>query len=60
MERRFVGVTDLAEYLGLNTNTLRYWIWQRRIPFHKLGRLIRFDLKEIEAWVIKTKVKEIT
>jgi hypothetical protein len=29
---------------------------QRKIPFVKIGRLVRFDLPEIEAWIAERKV----
>ena len=59
MDKRFIGTEDLAEYLGVNINTLRSWIWQRQIPFCKMGRLVRFDLREIEDWLRERKVEII-
>lgn len=60
MDRRFVGIEDLAQYLDISTNTIRSWIWQREIPYFKMGRLVRFDLKEIEGWLKDKKVEEIS
>ena len=51
MERRFIAKEEFAEYLGVSVETVRAWVWQRRIPYVKVGRLVRFDLKEIEAWL---------
>jgi len=60
MNRRFIGINDLAEYLGLNINTIRSWVWQRKIPCCKMGRLVRFDLKEIDIWLKEHKIKQIS
>jgi len=51
MEKRFIGVEELATYLDISVNTIYFWIYQRKIPYHKIGRLVRFDLREIENWI---------
>lgn len=58
-EKRFIGVKELAEYLDVSANTLRSWIRQRQIPYHKIGRLVKFDLRRIESWVKEREVKPI-
>lgn len=55
--RRFLGVKDLAEHLGVPINTLRSWVWMRRIPYIKLGRTVKFDLQDIEEWIRDRKVE---
>jgi len=32
---------------------------QRRIPFVKMGRLTKFDLKEIDAWIERNSVQPV-
>jgi len=59
MERRFIGPQQLGEYLGISVRTIRYWITMRKIPYFKMGRHVRFDLKEVEAWSKERRVKEI-
>ncbi len=51
MEKRFIGINDCAEYLGLTRGTLYVWVCHRKIPYLKMGRLVKFDLKVIEKWV---------
>ena len=51
MERRFIGVKDLAVYIGMSENTIREWVKYGKIPFSKLGRAVRFDLHRIEPWL---------
>lgn len=60
MDRRFVAIEDLAQYLSLTKGTLYVWVSQRRIPYLKMGGALRFDLKEIENWLKDKRIKEIT
>jgi excisionase family DNA binding protein len=60
MEKRFIGPQELAQYLGLSLETVRAWTWQRKIPFHKFGRLVKFDLREIESWAQENRVEKIS
>ena len=57
VERRFLNTKELSEYLGISINTIRSWIWTRQIPYHKLGRLVKFDLRKIETWLKEREVK---
>jgi len=42
---------DAARYLAVTESAVRKWIYQRRIPIVKLGRLTRIRGIDIEAWV---------
>lgn len=44
-----------AEFLGIKINTLYVMKSQGRIPYRKVGHLLRFDFEEIVEW---TKDKE--
>jgi len=57
MERRLLGVDELAEYLGVKKWTLYTWVSQRRIPFVKCGRLTKFDLRDIDKWIETNRVE---
>lgn len=48
----------LARELGVSVNTLYAWVNQRKIPYVKVGRLLKFDRKDIEAWIEDRKIKE--
>lgn len=51
MNRRLINIRELAEYLGMSINTIRSWVWLRKIPYFRMGKLIRFDLCKIEKWL---------
>ena len=42
---------DVAARLGVNPRYVRRLVAERRIPFIKLGHLLRFDPAEVEAWL---------
>ena len=51
MEKRFLDIVELAEYLKIKRGTVYVWICYKKIPYVKMGRLIRFDLRKIEKWL---------
>ena len=48
---KWSNLESVAEYLGVNKDTIRNWIKKTDIPAHKIGRQWKFKLSEIEAWV---------
>lgn len=60
MEKRFLGIEELSQYLGLTKGTLYVWICQRRIPYLKIGKLVKFDIIEIQDWLKNKRVKELS
>ena len=59
VERRFLGINDFADYLGVPKGTLYVWVCQKKIPYLKIGKLVKFDLHEIEPWLKDKRFKEI-
>ena len=58
-EPALISITELAKRLGVSINTLYSWVNQRKIPYVKMGRLLRFDLNDIEKWVTDKKVEVV-
>lgn len=54
---RLVNVEHVAAYVGLSRHTVYTMVSQRRIPFVKVGRLTKFDLPTIDAWIRRHSVK---
>ena len=44
-------IRAVAMRLGVQVRHVRRLVSERRIPFIKWGRLLRFDPNEIEAWL---------
>jgi len=47
----YLTIEGLALHLKLAEQTIRRWVLNRDIPFHKIKKVIRFRLSEIEAWI---------
>jgi excisionase family DNA binding protein len=50
-EERWVGVDDVATHLGVAKDSVYRWIEEQGLPAHRVGRLFRFKLSEIDNWV---------
>ncbi len=50
-EERWVGVEDVATHLAVAKDSVYRWIEARGLPAHRVGRLFRFKLSEIDEWV---------
>lgn len=35
-------ISDVAQYLNVKESTVRQWIYERRVRYFKVGRLVRF------------------
>lgn len=51
---KWVGIKETQEYLGVGRETILNWIAKRNLPAHKVGKLWRFRLSEIDEWVINS------
>lgn len=50
-EERWVDVDQVAAHLAVTKETVYRWIDKKDFPAHKAGRLLRFKLSEVDAWV---------
>jgi len=48
---RLITVKEAAIYTGLAPDTIYTMVSQRRIPFVKVGRLTKFELGLLDAWI---------
>jgi excisionase family DNA binding protein len=46
-----VGIKDVAAHLGVARDSIYRWVGERGLPAHRVGRLFRFKLSEIDEWV---------
>jgi len=47
----WVSVDDVARHLSVAKDSVYRWIEQRGLPAHKIGRLWKFKLSEVDDWV---------
>ena len=49
--RNCLSPQELAEMLRVDITTVYGWTSDRKIPFIKIGRLVRFDPLKIDKWL---------
>jgi len=41
----------ITDYLGVSRETVLQWISSRNMPAHKVGRLWKFKISEVDEWI---------
>ncbi|GAB61804.1 MAG: DNA-binding protein [Candidatus Jettenia sp.] len=52
---RLLKIQEIAEFLNVKESTLYSWAKNGLLPSYKLNGLWRFDIEEIEKWIIQSK-----
>lgn len=48
---RWLSLEEISNHLGVSKDTIRSWIKKDTIPYHRVGRLYKFRISEVDAWV---------
>jgi excisionase family DNA binding protein len=51
MSEPWTSVDDIARHLGVARDSIYRWIDRRRMPAHRIGRLWKFKISEVDDWV---------
>lgn len=51
MTEPWVSVEQVAEHLGVTRDSIYRWIDRKFLPAHRVGRLWKFKLSEVDEWV---------
>ncbi|MGZ4736315.1 MAG: helix-turn-helix domain-containing protein [Acidimicrobiia bacterium] len=54
-----LDVEGVAVRLGVTARHVRRLVAERRIPFIKWGRLLRFDPADVESWIAKQRIEAL-
>jgi excisionase family DNA binding protein len=58
MNRKFATKQDVMREFQVSIRTVDKWMHERRIPYSKLGRLVRFDLKAVQKALARYTIRE--
>ena len=47
----WVSVEEIAANLGVTKDSVYRWLHRKGLPAHKVGRLWKFKLSPIDAWI---------
>ena len=51
MAEAWASVDEVAKHLGVTKDSIYRWIEHKGLPAHKIGRLWKCKLSEVDAWV---------
>ena len=51
MSEPWVSADAIALHLGVTKDSVYNWIAKRGMPAHRVGRLWKFNVSEVDAWV---------
>ena len=58
MPEPWVKVEEVANHLGVAKDTVYRWVQSRGLPAHRVGRLLKFKVSDVDAWVRDGKAAE--
>jgi excisionase family DNA binding protein len=47
----YLTIAELAEYIKLSEQTVRRYVLNKTVPYHKIHKAVRFRVSEIESWI---------
>lgn len=57
--KQLLDVDQAAERLGVSARFVRQLAYERRLTHFKLGKLVRFDPDDLDAWLAQCRVERI-
>ena len=51
VEEGWVGVAEVAAHLMVTRDSIYRWVDTKDFPAHRIGRLLRFQISEVDQWV---------
>jgi excisionase family DNA binding protein len=57
LTKNLVDVKWIADLLGMKTSNIYSLVRKRKMPFLKIGNLLRFDIDDINEWIEARKMK---
>jgi len=48
---QLIAIHEAAKYIGISIHTLYTMVSQRRVPYVKVGRLVKFNVELLDKWI---------
>lgn len=58
MSDPWVSVEQIAKHLGVTRDSIYRWIDGKGLPSHRIGRLWKFKISEVDDWVRRGEAQE--
>ena len=58
MNEPWTSVEQVAEHLGVTRDSIYRWIDAKGLPAHKIGRLWKFKVSEVDDWVRRGEARD--
>lgn len=58
LTERWLSVDEIAEHLGVSKDTIYNWINKKNMPSHKIGKLWKFKVSQVDAWAQSGKARD--
>ncbi len=55
---RLLSIDVLADHLGVTERFVRRLVEDNRVPYLKVGKFVRFDPDDINAWLANTRIEK--
>lgn len=55
----WVSVDQIAEHLGVTRDSIYRWIDRKNLPAHRVGRLWKFKVSDVDEWVRASGADEV-
>ena len=56
-KRHLMSIQEAADYLGISLHTLYGWVNMKKLPYYKIGRFVKFDIKDLNVWIESQKIE---
>jgi excisionase family DNA binding protein len=58
-QQPLLTIDDVAARLGVQPRFVRRLVQQRRIPFHKIGKFVRFEQMDLDEFIDRGRVDNL-
>ena len=55
---KWSSLKEITDYLGASRESVFKWIEQKEMPAHRLGKLWKFKISEVDVWIKSGKASD--